>query len=542
MFELFTARSGQPTARIGGRALHSPYDPVQEARRFVEQSFDEAPATVVVLGEGLGYTAACVRERFPDARLLLVYYSIEVHAASRTGGAPAWHPGLDLGLLDFLRGCLGELDMEGLRVIEWAPSAQIFPQASRAANQAVHQAAQELNGSFLTTVGAGRLWVRNSLANFLSLDTVLVGAPCGPSRPVLVAASGPSLEEAAPIIAGRRDDFDLWALPSACTALHAAGLEPDLVVLTDPGFYGMQHLRFAGARCPVAMPLSAARGSWAVPGARPGERGLPVYLLSQPGLFETPLLERLGIDAPVVVPHGTVAATAVDLALAFTAGPVIVAGLDMCARDLAVHARPAEFDRLLHLAAGRLSPHEGLLYARAAAQQLRKAPGEEEARTSAQLRTYAGWFSGPTAGPTGRVYRLLPSPVSLDALQAVDAGSLGALLGDRATGSRGPALRLCSTLPDAAERRSAAARLLDGWKVELAAAGTAIAGPQGVTGLAGHPAALQLAWHIEPQMLVETRRAERRGEHALAETRATQMITGCLSFLERLATKALHAS
>ena len=81
------------------------------------------------------------------------------------------------------------------------------------------------------------------------------------------------------------------------------------------------------------MPLSAARGAWALPtsgrGLRDeGNRGAPVFFLGQPVVFEKALLDAAGVSAPVIPPHGTVAATAIELALASTSGPVIVAGLD----------------------------------------------------------------------------------------------------------------------------------------------------------------------------------------------------------------------
>src|SRR5271157_710391 len=366
MIELFTARSGAPSMKVDGVAMHSPYDPTREADRFVQETFDgDLPSTVIVLGDCSGHVTAAVTRARPEALIIAAVYSEEIARAAPLRGAASWHPGVPLTFLEFLRVHLGELQIEGLRVVEWPPAARAFPAVSRAANEAVRQVVQELNGSFVTTVAAGRLWLRNSLVNFLHLQPVLAGRLCPPGRPVVIAAPGPSLEETGPLLSETRPAYELWALPSSCPFLLDSRLLPDLVVMTDPGFYSMHHLHFAPPPCPVAMPLSASRGAWSLP-VGGGQAGAPVFLLEQPVLFERALLGAAGVTAPLIPPHGTVAATAIDLALASTSGPVIVAGLDMAARDLLSHARPNAFDRLLHLQASRVQPHTSLSFHRAA--------------------------------------------------------------------------------------------------------------------------------------------------------------------------------
>ena len=97
---------------------------------------------------------------------------------------------------------------------------------------------RELNGSCATAAAMGRLWMRSAVLNLVSIDAVLDGDVLRPGRPVVIAASGPTLARCIPDIARVRDRVELWALPSAAPALAAAGLQPDLVVLTDPGALG----------------------------------------------------------------------------------------------------------------------------------------------------------------------------------------------------------------------------------------------------------------------------------------------------------------
>jgi hypothetical protein len=533
MIEAFAAKSGARSLRVDGVALHSPYDPVREARRFAAQAIGvQPPSTVVVLGEGLGYVGEAVRELVPAARVIRVHYSAEVFRAAGPADGLAWAPGRQTGLADFLFSQIAELDLEGLRVLEWPPSARLFPAASREANEAVRRVFQQLNGSLVTTIASGRLWIRNSIENFLAFESVLVGRPCRPDRPVLIAAPGPSLEKSAELIRSVLPLIDLWALPSSVPLLRHEGLAPDLVVMTDPGHWSMHHLSFAAADCPIAMPISAARGAWCLPS--PGGASRAPFLLAQPGFFEQAILGAAGVQAPLIPPHGTVAATAIELALGFTGAPVVVAGLDMCTKDLSFHARPNAFDTLLHLRVSRLSPHDCLMYERSVEQHAEKLPGMPGVRASLALRTYAGWFDLSAGDDSKRVYRLLPSPVALGRMGTVDGEGLRDLAACGRGRRRGPLTGVQEGYPDRAQRRRIVSRLILDWLARLETAEEAIKGPAGLEAIVGDPFAYTITHDIEPRLLLESRRKLRRGDRAGALETAATMLEGCETFLRSM--------
>ena len=529
MVELFTARSGAPSMKVDGVAMHSPYDPEREAERFLQETIGaERPSTVIVLGECVGHLARAVSRRLPAALVLAALYSVEIAAASAREGLPFWSPASGTSFAEFLRRHLGELQIEGLRVLEWPPSARAFPVVSRAANEAVRQVVQELNGGFVTTVAAGRLWLRNCVANLVNIPQVLSGPLCPERRPVVVAASGPSLEEALPLLRELRAHAELWALPSSCPALAHAGLAPDLVVLTDPGYYAMHHLHFAAPRCPVAMPLSAARGAWGLP-SRPG-----ILLLEQPFPLERRFLDAARVAAPRVPPHGTVAATAIGLALGATRGPIVLAGLDLAERDLLSHARPNAFDSLLHLQSTRLTPHASLLFRRAIdLGSTTQAPG---VRLTPALRTYAGWLGGGFAAESGRLFRLFPSRVAIPGMGELDRQSARGLLREFEPGHHPPALLPSGEYPPPAERRRAAGRILQAFSREAERATEALQGaPQASWDPGRFPRAVELAYLVTPRQLVDSLRKSRLGEREAARSAAIELFAECRRFLESLA-------
>src|SRR3990170_2989599 len=58
--EIVPSKAGPPSLKAGGIALHSLYDPLREAREWVEHHGDdiESASGIVVLGFGLGYHVA----------------------------------------------------------------------------------------------------------------------------------------------------------------------------------------------------------------------------------------------------------------------------------------------------------------------------------------------------------------------------------------------------------------------------------------------------------------------------------------------------
>jgi hypothetical protein len=544
MLEIRTARSGEQTARVEGTYIHSPYDPVKEARRFIRQSLRaQYPSLIILLGAGLGYLYAELRRALPSARIVLVFYHEALPGAFRHPLPPGsyWHPGAGQSLLGFLRCQVHELEAEGLLTLEWPPSARIFARRSMKANQAIHQLIREIRGTLVTTSALGRLWLKNSLFNFIGIDEVFPAAWGRSGRaPVVIAASGPTLQEGIDFLALHRRKIELWALPSSLLFLLSRGLRPDTVILTDPGYYAFSHLQCAKAQqIHLTMPLTAARGSWRID-AR-------VSLLNQDTPFERLLLERAGYPAPAVPAQGTVSATALLLALRLRSAPVIFVGLDFCYRDIFSHARPNNFENWLMPGSGRLEPFHHRLFALAAERAPKKAEG---GRGNLALETYAGWFAeagacgigkteagGPTvAGQENRIFRLHPSDIEIPGIEGIDEQEAGRLIGSYKGQAAPPAgaQRALPSYPSRLQRSRIVLDLLGRWIERTDRIRSAVAASGSMEALMGDYDSLSMIYLCNAAQLTETRRILRlRGPEAGAG-KASAVLNSHLSFLRDL--------
>lgn len=408
MVEVFRATSGDLTATAFGTRIHSHYDPRKEARRFVRHNFgSRLPATVVVLGTGLGYIVGEIREILPSSRIVALS-PLDACREEYRRVTDAYVAGDSPDLLPRILDAVRSQDVGGLELIEWAPELKAVPREARRFEQSLRTAVSQRNADIATTGFFGQKYLRNSFRTALFAHEAF--SPRPRSLPVCIAASGPSIAEAANWITAYRDRFELWALSSATSALAARGIEPDVVVHQDAGFYAYDHLttpaRRAHAR--VLMPMTAL----------PPPKALRsrLTLFSQSTSVENDLYEALGATPLRIRETGTVSATATSLALELTSGPVYLVGLDLSQRDIEAHARPHAFEHYLWRQENRLAPVFSAM-ARQAFEGTRPI-GDGDGRryrTNRGLDAYAAWFRRLPPEAAARLHRVYPSPVSIGA-------------------------------------------------------------------------------------------------------------------------------
>jgi hypothetical protein len=535
MLRITTARSGHPTLRWGNVCLHSPYDPVKEAKRFIQESIKEGdPSVIILLGPGLGYLTEAISQQLPQTRQICLYYSErifnKIFDKTALKSKASWCVGSPIPLVEFLKANIHELDMEGLRVIEWPASAKLFPRESKLVNQSLSQFLRQMRGNLVTTGAMGRLWIRNTIENFVEIEGVTAIEPYLADRPVAIVASGPSLEKAVPLLDRVSRQINLWALPSAVPFLVENAINPDLVVMTDPGYYSISHLHPIKDRAVLlAMPLSAATGVQKITDK--------VHLFTQSNFFEEQLIGAAGISTRHIPAMGTVAASSLELALQCTEKEIIFFGLDLCYRDIQSHARPNLHDSLVRFGSNRLSPHHSRVYGQA----LETAPNRVNGiRVSLPLRTYHDWFASLDHYRLRRVFRFMPSPIRPGFFQEITQQSLKNLLnGCSEKPVFAPRSRYPS-YPQFDERCDLALRLLEQWCLILLRHSNEVGQKKNWKILFQSSEFLSLSRFIDLADLLSLRRITRSAADSEKLQRAVQLIDKQLEFIALLKRRVKH--
>ena len=242
---LVEAQDGGLTMMIGRRYLESRVSPERNAIRRVRRArAGTARGNYIFLGCGLGYH---INELLVGGGTgVLIENDLELFRAALYV--------LDTGILRRLTFWIGltteeviakiqKLGLAGTAVVPHPVEARLSSVYYGRIEDAIHKRGQEQKASDVTVSQSQSLWVKNVMKNLCLLGSEgkgrLLGKSCAGkfSGPALLIASGPWLEEIVERIQRYQKKIPVLALLPSLPFLLAHGIEPDLVLSTDAGFW-----------------------------------------------------------------------------------------------------------------------------------------------------------------------------------------------------------------------------------------------------------------------------------------------------------------
>lgn len=412
--EYHPARTGESTARVDGRYLHSPYDPRREARRFTEAlQLDHPRGTTILIGDGTGIVGSVLRTRFPSMRVISI---VPVNGGAAEAPPEQPVPGRDSILCSTdgspvpattVRNCIHPLHVSGIQTVTWPGAASLLPDWTRAMERVVLDALRDLQAELATIATFGRLWISNALRRTLQEDLRVETAFHGEG--LVIAAAGPRLGALASQAERReRHQVPIVAATSALRWLRHHSFTPAVALHSDGGFWARRYLRDTES-CTI---------------------GTAVYLRAAPGRLKRSILlqtgwvgEELAPDAsawPFLADQPTVGASLIHMAhMMAPRGHHLLCGLDLCTTGLLSHARPHRNDQYIYRHSFRLNTEEAIRAERAglggSATRVCDTP-EQSRQPSWQTPTLAAYAEPVSAAlahhrRTGSAWFLQPSPV-----------------------------------------------------------------------------------------------------------------------------------
>ncbi|MDR1898537.1 MAG: DUF115 domain-containing protein, partial [Treponema sp.] len=403
------AASGDPTMIVRGIHVHSNRDPRREGQRAAENAGGEGP--LVVLGFGLGYGAESAAVRTPDRPLIIVERHIPV--LRRALECRDLGRFLSSGKIVFVPGGSGEAVVTALRLFE-----DREPEERPALMK--NRTLTDLNGSWYAAVERhiavrasrddvntatlrrfGKRWVRNLSKNMKAIRDIpgisgLEGLAAAGSQaakgaaapiPVFLAAAGPSLDRAGPLLGEIAARCIVVAVDTSLRFILKRGVDPDFALVVDPQFWNSRHLDRTGAGNTYLVAESAVYP----PVLRHPFRG--VFLCGS--LFPLGRFIETRVDPKGELgAGGSVATTAWDFARILGTGAVWIAGLDLSFPGLKTHFRGAVFEERAHAESHRRRPAEtSSVTALRNGQPFRGTAADgAPVLTDRRLSLYAAWF------------------------------------------------------------------------------------------------------------------------------------------------------
>ncbi len=397
--------SGLSYPNMHEASFHSRYAPDREAERFAELSLaGRHPSVAFILGGGENYLGKALKKLVPGIRTVLLQPCASFNGRLADSPDYLWTWNDTVSVTDFLlRSVADGKAAGGVAFLEWQPVTRAFPQESAALRDSLARALEYLSSAAATRSYWAWRWLRNSLRFGLSARRFCL--PKRVSGPILLACAGPSLALTLRGYDQGSSNAALWALASAEAALRARDYEPELVIATDPGHWNDMHLRDTlRYGTPLAMSPSASAPRALLEGSS------PILPLATGLAFEEAAIRAAGARAVKAGNAGTVAGTALSLALGTGAAKVYCIGMDLAADAARAHAEPYALDPIDHERSGRLSPRESLT---AIGLYERFPDTRGDWRVSRAFNAYSA-DSYVLPEHRGRASRVSPSPVDTD--------------------------------------------------------------------------------------------------------------------------------
>lgn len=346
--EIIKSKSGIDTCKVNGILLHSMYDPFKEAERFASFTPIFNPKYIAVTEPALSYSSIFLRKKFPHARLICIRYTDMFTEYDST-----WDKTFVLSenTGENLFNYMGEDGIAQCIFLSWKSSESAFKNEYEKCWNQIKECVLKSQSVLATQSFFSIRWLKNSCRFFMTKKK-LAGISKGNS-PILVCASGTSLESSIKKIREHRNKFFLIAVSSALSPLVNSNILPDLCLSTDGGFWAKPHIGRIIKNKNITLALSPESSIYSQILTQ-----TPVIPLNYGDGCSNDLFNEFKVNGISARRNGTVSGTALELAKSITTGPVFLTGLDLSSAMGFQHTQPNENEKINSLADNRLKTKE----------------------------------------------------------------------------------------------------------------------------------------------------------------------------------------
>jgi len=353
-------KEGSPTILINGNYVHSRFDPVREADRFIEKEISRETGFVIFAGFGLAYHIESFLNKFKDIDILVVEPDIDffIHALSARDLKQVLHS----ERVKYLIGsapddCGFILEQYPGRIIQLLILRSVYNKDEdfyKSLDTFVRNYVSRKEINLSTLKRFGKLWVRNLAMNAPQLS-------CSPGItkikdvfsdfPTLLIAAGPSLDKIKPHLQELKERFLIVAVDTALRACLEVNVEPDFTVVVDPQYWNSRHLD----RCRTEKTILLSETS-TYPSVFRQING-KVFLCSTAFPLGLYMEEKTEIKGKLKA-GGSVATAAWDFCRTLSIKDIWCTGLDLGFPDKQTHCRGSFFEQRAHWLSHRNNPSE----------------------------------------------------------------------------------------------------------------------------------------------------------------------------------------
>lgn len=378
-----SSKNGDLTCSINNIFLHSTYNPINEAKKFVDNiQCDFIPEKVFICEPALSYVAEFLKKKFNNSKIIAIRYTTLFSKYDNLFDKVIYN-------IDEIYTEISEDNYSRMLFLSWKPSEKIFEAENEFIWSQIKRCIKFQRDIVGTKAFFNYKWLKNSL-NFFTKKTNY-GKIKNIDCPIIITASGPTLKDSLPFIKQYRENFFLIAVSSSLSVLFNSKIVPDLCISTDGGFWAKKHLEtiFKYQKQNINFPLAISSESSIPNSLFETTTIIPLFYNDD---LEKELFNSCKVPFNYAKRNGTVSGTACELALSLTNHEVAIAGLDLCSSKGYQHAQPNNLELFNNF-------NDNFFNSLIQRQYISE-------KNSGSLNVYAHWFKNQRANFYNRLYRL----------------------------------------------------------------------------------------------------------------------------------------
>ncbi len=336
------AKDNSQTFSVDGVFFHSTYSPSKEADRFIQSTnFTFEPEIILFVEPGLNYYSNIIKKKFPKCKTICLRLFNQP-----LGDEATWDYCINAlecaNLKSFLISNFGEEKLLSSTILITKQAETLFKEQI---NQIIVQYKNALEDSktlLVTRQFFEKKWLINS-CNFIKYVNNFCSTQLKTNMPVVICASGPSLNSCIKTIKAMTEKCFIICLSSATSVLLQNDIIPDIVLTTDGGWWAGEHLKLLKKHkeIPLAAPCEAFIPKKIL-------QNNPILCLEyndESSFISKQIFENANIKGFPVLRNPTVSGTALSFAKAITQNDIYFCGLDLAGGKGQQHTKPNEIEK-----------------------------------------------------------------------------------------------------------------------------------------------------------------------------------------------------
>lgn len=332
MIQLEKSKSGLFTAKFNDKYIHSKYDPDRESKQFIQGNINliKDKSNILLYGIGLGYHVNEIVDNMSADSILYVFELNDILIKYSKEVNPNIFKNKNVKIIDSKNKSFYNKFSEILGIV----GDFIIHKGSLETIKDINEHFYNLINDFCDVRKSkfdedlNKLLDDNfneNMSHDYPMINEFINKLSNSNKPYIVTAAGPSLDFELDSVKKYRDKFNIISVGSSLKALMNNGIKPDgIVILDGKEVVRMQLMGYENEDIPLCFSSSASR--WAV-----NAYGGPKYIFNVEKENET-----------VIKTRGTVAVSAIDIAIKCNAKEIILLGQDLAFIDGRSHTEMFE--------------------------------------------------------------------------------------------------------------------------------------------------------------------------------------------------------